>query len=63
MTLYCDLLFTQVQQRTEVLDWLFKNIGDRDDMWSVEAAPWQLWSYRFYFRNEEDLTLFILRWV
>ena len=55
--LHCDIT---VEDTVKVRQWLEENIGERDDMWSAH------WLYhrisRYYFRTEEDLMLFKLRW-
>ena len=40
--------------------WMVETFGHSD--WSEEGAPWVGSNYKYWFRDERDRTLFILKW-
>ncbi len=45
----------------------FGNAGDRDKIWGEKKAPepahrWYMNNRKFWFRNEKDRTMFIMKW-
>ena len=47
----------------EMMEWMIKNFGPSavDGVWTPNMR-WYANNSKFWFRNEKDLTLFILRW-
>lgn len=63
-TNHCEIDFETLDHFYEATEWLTEHVGLMDDMWSRElAVRHRKWVYRFYFRDERDLTLFILGWA
>lgn len=45
-----------------IVEWLAQTFGETGDAWSSECERYYFNSGKIFFRNEEDLTLFLLRW-
>lgn len=45
----------------EMDDWVLDTMGYSD--WSVEHARWVGSDQKYWFRDEQDRTMFILRWI
>lgn len=43
-------------------NWCDENFGPRGDVWNMTSARWYQNGGKFYFRNNRDLTMFLLRW-
>ena len=41
--------------------WVVETFGHSD--WSEKDAPWVASNYKYWFRDERDRTLFILKWT
>ena len=54
---------TNSWQWNEMMDWMVKTFGPSacDGVWTPNMR-WYANNAKFWFRNEKDLTLFILRW-
>lgn len=46
-----------------VLKWAAETFGQPGSAWSSSAERYYTNSGKFFFRNKEDLTLFLLRWA
>lgn len=49
-------------RRHAMVAWLNENVGERFVTWDIKESRRMLFAYRFYFKNDRDLTLFLLRW-
>lgn len=47
----------------EMLAWCTNTYGKSSDAWDNEAGRWYCNDSRFWFRNESDSVMFILRWA
>lgn len=45
-----------------MLEWSAARFGDQGDLFSNECCRWYANDRKFWFRNETDLTLFVLKW-
>lgn len=41
-------------------EWMVATFGDSD--WSVKNASWVGSNYKYWFRDEQDRTMFIMKW-
>jgi hypothetical protein len=51
----------------EMMEWTTEHFGKCGSVWKDNLAPavnhrWYANDSKFWFRNEEDLTMFVLRW-
>lgn len=44
-------------------DWCIAKFGPFGNVWDGTVARWYLNGGTFWFRNEQDMTLFALRWL
>ena len=42
--------------------WAVNTYGAPSDVWSAETGNWYMNNSTFWFRNEHDRTMFVLRW-
>ena len=43
--------------------WARETYGEPSNIWDIECGRWYMNDSLFWFRNESDLTMFMLRWA
>lgn len=56
------LLYT-AKQSNEIHEWCEQNFGEVGDTWTGRCERYYIKHENICFRNEEDLTLFLLKWA
>jgi hypothetical protein len=46
-----------------MVEWCVEKYGPSPSLFEPPPGRWYVNNSRFWFRNEEDLTLFLLRWI
>lgn len=47
---------------TPIIEWTSETFGPAGDVWSDQAERYYMNSGKFFFRNESDVALFVMRW-
>lgn len=47
----------------EIVDWCYDTFGIQGDAWDNKLGLWYFNNSTFWFRNEDDRTIFVLRWT
>lgn len=64
MFLWSTTVSKAEKRNAEIMTWCFNTYGPRG-IWGVDLNPgarWHASDQKYYFRNEADRTLFVLRW-
>ena len=49
-------------QWNNLLTWCYESFGPRGDAWSAKSHRWYANSGKLFFRDDADLTAFLLKW-
>ena len=47
----------------EMEEWARSKYGEPSTIWEPECGRWYMNNSKFWFRNESDLTMFLLKWA
>lgn len=47
----------------DLFAWCYESFGPRGDVWSAEPHRWYANSGKLFFRDDADLTAFLLKWA
>lgn len=44
-------------------EWCKETFGKNSFAWDMEAGRWYVQGHEFWFKDESDMTIFLLRWI